>query len=379
MKGLKIALIAVLATLAIGLLVVMGGMITGRFHFYNFFWGENWGMSEDGTVYGNTTLQADTEVPGNDIRAVEVNFSKTGCDILFLPSPDGTLRVKEYYNAEVAEDKKARIKVDGNTLVVQQMLYPGVQSGIRRISGYVEIYLPDTTYASLKQLEASTTSGNISLPKWEAVDNMEMEKLDFSTTSGDIDVDLLQSVKAQLSSTSGNLTVGRMQGDLTMSATSGDMEVLEIDGRLQMDGTSGNQTAGIVRGNLHMESTSGDVKAGTVTGDVEMDTVSGWQQVGGMTGKGSFGSTSGDITVSLDEMTGDITCDSTSGDVDITVPRDSSFSLSIESTSGSVKTSFDDQLSFNKRRTSAEGNIGTSLQYRVKVETTSGSIKVYEK
>ena len=37
MKGLKIALITVLTILAIGLVVLMTGMITGRFHFYNFF------------------------------------------------------------------------------------------------------------------------------------------------------------------------------------------------------------------------------------------------------------------------------------------------------------------------------------------------------
>ena len=384
MKGFKIALIAVLTTLAVGLVIVLAGVLSGGFG--GLSWGVNWPlmggyriMPDGGAVFGNATLQAETELKGDNIREISVDFEKTGCDIFFLPSKDDSIRVKEYYTKEIDEDRRAQINMTGGSLVIKQRLNTGLRTSIQNVSGYVEIYIPGTVYCVLKKLDVSTTSGDVSLPKWDGADELNMDKLEISTTSGDIDVDWMRAEEGKINSTSGSVTMGVMFGNLSMNATSGDMEVSEIEGHLVMNGTSGSQSAGIVRGDLDMGSTSGDLEAEYVSGDVKMNTVSGWQRVGGMAGKGSFGSTSGDITVKVEELNGSLDFESTSGDIQITVPSGSSFTTDINTTSGDIDTSFDDKLSFNKRRTSASGNVGQDLQYRIKANTTSGDIKIHER
>lgn len=386
MKGIKIALIAVLTTLAVGLAVVLANVLSGGLSFGGLFWGENWSlfsgngiMPGSGSIFGNATLQAETELPGDNIGEISVDFNKTGCDIIFLPSEDDSIRVKEYYNKEIDENKRALITMADSSLVIRQRLNTGLSTSIRNVSGYVEIYIPGTVYSALKKLNVSTTSGDVSVPKWDGVDEMNMDKLEISTTSGDIDVEWLRAREARMNSTSGDLTMGVMSGNLSMNATSGDMEVSEIEGRLVMSGTSGSQTAGKVMGDLDMGSTSGDLKADFVSGNVKMNTVSGWQRVGGMAGSGSFGSTSGDITVTVEEMKGSLDFGSTSGSLDIMVPSGSSFTVDIDTTSGEVSTSFDDVLSFNKRRTSAAGNVGHDLSYSIEAHTTSGDVKIRER
>ena len=251
MKGIKIALIAVLTTLAVGLAVVLANVLSGGLSFGGLFWGENWSlfsgngiMPGSGSIFGNATLQAETELPGDNIGEISVDFNKTGCDIIFLPSEDDSIRVKEYYNKEIDENKRALITMADSSLVIRQRLNTGLSTSIRNVSGYVEIYIPGTVYSALKKLNVSTTSGDVSVPKWDGVDEMNMDKLEISTTSGDIDVEWLRAREARMNSTSGDLTMGVMSGNLSMNATSGDMEVSEIEGRLVMSGTSGSQTAG---------------------------------------------------------------------------------------------------------------------------------------
>lgn len=378
MKGLKIALIAILCTLAIGLTMAMVGIMSGNFRFPVIGSGGGWlsFAGEESYFYGSATLQEDTEITADTITGININFSKTSCDVIFLPSQDGVVRIKEYYNKEVKENKRAKIGMDGGTLVVSQRLKIGAQLSWQQPGGYIEVYLPAQVYASLKQFKASSTSGSISVPKWDSVTETVMEKMQLTTVSGDIDVQWIHAENAQLTSTSGNITVNEMRGDLIMDATSGDLTVADITGNLELSGTSGNQEVGSIQGNLDMSSTSGDLEADSVVGDMEMSTVSGWQKVRGLSGEGSFSSTSGDIHVTIDVWNGNLFCESTSGSVEIALPQDSSFAFEAQSTSGGIRTSFDDELSFNKRHTSADGTVGGSSRYRIKVETTSGAIEV---
>lgn len=349
MKGLKIALIMILSSLAIWLCIVMVWMINGKNAFA--FWG--------GGGWGQPYLQNTTTVDMDGIKEVKIDYGKTPFDIEFLPGDGEELILEEYFSKEVEQEKMASVNVSGDRVSVQQRYRTGNNLLYTdNTQGYVKVYIPAEAYERLTKLEAGSTSGDISLLRWDNVKDMSMKEVKLTTTSGDIWVSYMEAKDVSLTSTSGEIEVEKLKGNLIISSTSGDLEIGELKGNLNMSGTSGDQSVGYMNGIAMMNSTSGDLEMKELKGD------------------GIFHSTSGYVTVVIDKINGDISASTTSGDIDMEIPDGISFRFQAKTTSGDISTSFDDSITYNKKGNSAEGTVGAKADHAIEITSTSGDVTV---
>lgn len=122
-------------------------------------------------------------------------------------------------------------------------------------------------------------------------------KVSGDNSSGDINVSGVSAV--EVTTSSGNVTVNRVNGPVTATASSGDIDVTSVTGPVNLRTTSGNITAR-------------DLSAPTTTAQA----------------------TSGDVTIQLATVA-DVTAGTTSGNIEIRVP-DGAFQVSTSVTSGDV-------------------------------------------
>src|SRR5882672_788492 len=109
-----------------------------------------------------------------------------------------------------------------------------------------------------------------------------------------------------------------------ISSTSGDVEVTGVSGDLRAKSVSGNVTVKGVTGAVNASSTSGNVHVGEINGTVS--------------GK----STSGDVEVEIAQLNGagDMDFASTSGNVRVKLPANLDADVRMSTTSGGLKTDF---------------------------------------
>ena len=115
-------------------------------------------------------------------------------------------------------------------------------------------------------------------------------------------------------------------------------------------------------------------------GSFDISTTSGDIRVQAQEGQGKAQTSSGDISVELSGLTGNLNMNSTSGDVNIKLPESDSFDFEADTTSGDINTFFDDNLKFSKKGNNAQGTYGANRNgSRIDIETTSGDIKITNK
>jgi DUF4097 and DUF4098 domain-containing protein YvlB len=144
-------------------------------------------------------------------------------------------------------------------------------------------------------------------------------KVTGANSSGDL---VLTGVSAvDVSTSSGNVTVGDVDGPVTASATSGDVDITNVTGPAQLRTTSGNITARGLSGSTDAQAISGDITVDfTSTVDLRAKT------------------TSGNIDVRVPGGPYHVTTKVTSGDVTVNIPTDpaAEHSLNLEATSGDI-------------------------------------------
>lgn len=420
MKGIKIALIAILT----GLVVVLGSILFMGLN-GNSFWLPlfNNGTQGDGNIFSWSfsrdicTLQNTTSIDPENITDVKINYKNTPFDIIFLSANDDKITINEYFNKEVETEKLAKIEQKGALLSISQQFAHTLNWN--RTYGYIEILIPEAVYNSLKILDVATTSGDIEMTQLtskEAANNVSIKSIYLVTASGDITADYIKAEETSICSTSGYITLGynkgttlsvaTTSGDIAISeleykksnvistsgyidvkkaecsenkisSTSGDISIDTLNGDLVLNTTSGYLKIGTINGNLNTNGISGDQEIQSITGNLDMSSTSGYLTVYELVGKGKFSTVSGDIKVSATKWMGGIEAGTTSGEVYLTLPKDSSFLFDANSMSGTISTYFDDELQFNKRQTSAFGTIGTqAAQHPITITTTSGDITI---
>lgn len=349
MKAVKIFLIGVLAALAVVLTV-------GMVKIMNEGWGAIFRSNESslevqqeegfGEVQSSCTLKKTQEINGEDVEKVEIDCEGSPFDIIILASADDTLRLEEYYNRDLEEDKLAEISVSGKKLIIRQRVNNKIWNVGSTIKGYLKLYVPKEMYKEWEELKAVATSGNVEWfteeteGSWQSeVENTNWEKISLCSTSGDITIGRLEAEEIHLPTVSGRLEAEQLIGETDISSTSGDLIINRVEG------------------------------------DLNISSVSGKLEVKELIGEGNFSTTSGDIYMKSSNLTGDQNLDSTSGEIEVWLAGDSSFELEADSVSGEVTTSFDEQLTFNKKHTQAKGTIGDD-KYKIEVDTTSGDIVV---
>jgi len=146
-----------------------------------------------------------------------------------------------------------------------------------------------------------------------------------------------------------------------ISSTSGDVEVTGVSGDLRAKSTSGNVTVKGVTGAVNASSTSGNVHVGEINGTVS--------------GK----STSGDVEVEIAQLNGagDMDFASTSGNVRVKLPANLDADVRMSTTSGGLKTDFPLTIEEPERGSGrrASGQIGGGSR-KLKLSSTSGSVSL---
>jgi DUF4097 and DUF4098 domain-containing protein YvlB len=146
-----------------------------------------------------------------------------------------------------------------------------------------------------------------------------------------------------------------------ISSTSGDVEVSGVTGDLRARSTSGNVTVRGVTGAVNASSTSGNVRVGEINGTVS--------------GK----STSGNVEVEITQLNGagDMEFASTSGDVQVKLPANLDADVRMSTLSGGLKTDFPLTIEESERGPGrhAAGRIGGGSR-NLRLSSASGSVSL---
>lgn len=390
MKGFKIALIAVLSVIAIALCGLLA-------------WGigdpEGWERFATDKASADKRLVLDEEVSLDGIDSIDISYDMNSNDVYFYEAEGDALRVKEYVYYEAREDEISTVNVKGSTLEIsgkrRRIRYRGIFS-FGYSSSYTEIWLPSSYKNALK---VKTSSGEIRSDITIALD----AGFSGSSSSGDIALKEVSATDVALAASSGSINGTAIcaadgTGSITISTSSGDITVEQADGNMKASASSGYIKIKGGSGTREIYTSSGDVLIEGLQDDFDIHTTSGEAVVKGDKGTGSISTSSGDVRLTLSELAGSLAIHTTSGDVRLTLseltgslaiyttsgevrlglPADAAVDFGANTSSGDIRTFFDDSLSFSKRGNSAKGTIGSEPRQEVRIETSSGDVRVTE-
>lgn len=364
MKSTKIALIAILSVMILGLCVLLGYGISRRFG--------GAGGSAGGTVDwgGSYRMVQEQEFSLADVGDIHIEYTKSGNDVSVYEAEGESVIVREYANYEAADGELAQIKCQDGKLTVKGPRRASTFFNMNR-NIYTEIYLP-AGYSG--QLYIGTVSGDISI----SMDLSLEGELNLASTSGEIYTNSrkIRAKKINVSSSSGEIHLSVLEADeVNASSTSGDIWIEKADTLVSCSSSSGDITVSSGTGNREISSTSGDVWVKELSGSISVSTSSGEINISGDRGCGSMGSISGDVYLSLAELSGDIFVDTSSGEVTMELPKEASLKFKADTSSGEINTFFDTVLDFSKRRNHAEGTVGSG-ERKMEITTTSGDVTI---
>jgi DUF4097 and DUF4098 domain-containing protein YvlB len=377
MKKMIIALVGIFAFIAIGLICLMvvavnrGGI-----------WFTSGGFYDLELVNEQTTTLDGIDQITIDYHADDVEFFTSDTDNLIL---------KEYMSFTPDEDQLTLITQSGSKLKLKGRIRDDINWFIHPNRGSrMEIYLPANYQGAI---DASTSSGDI-----DSSLVLTLTKLRLSATSGNLTMNEVTAAQIDFSTSSGNITIAKAEGNREFSATSGSIEVYGGSGDTSAATSSGDITIESSTGLLEAEASSGSIviidsngekELSTSSGDIEIkDSVgytkasasSGMIEAENLAGAGRFETTSGDLRLEFadapEEITDDIIVDASSGTAELTIPSTLQFNFYADTSSGTINTFFDDKLNFSDNEHHAEGSVGTAPNISLKIETTSGDIEV---
>lgn len=288
-------------------------------------------------------------------------------------------KIVEALSSKEADDLARRIRVDiekSGALVRVKTKYQKAEEG-----SFLEKLF------SVKKSVGGYVSYHILVPK-------KIHEAEISVTSGEIKVFYLNG-HMNLLSTSGDIELIGIDGDIYCSVTSGSIRAKEIKGELSLQGTSSDMKLKKVEGELKIDCTSGSVFIQDLYGSLKSTQTSGDLEVKGLTGNLSASNTSGDIwleqsqgSVDLNTTSGDIEAriqilpskyyyiETISGDIYLYVPKDTQADLEVETTSGEINLNIPMTLQSVSRQ-SISGTLGSGGG-RVEISTISGDINLEE-
>ncbi|NDI35996.1 DUF4097 family beta strand repeat-containing protein [Chengkuizengella sediminis] len=180
--------------------------------------------------------------------------------------------------------------------------------------------------------------------------------------------------------TSGDIEVAQLQANgLILSTSSGDVKIEELNANdVELTATSGNISAknGVISSNILIETSSGDIDAeNIITNILTMEVTSGNIEFTNNTVKTSnLQTSSGNITIYNDELKGDIKAKTTSGDITIDLEQENeSLILDFKTSSGDVDIRREGYLFEEKSDSRAIGKMGSG-KYNIEARASSGDI-----
>lgn len=144
-------------------------------------------------------------------------------------------------------------------------------------------------------------------------------ELDISSSSGSIDIRNMQSYELMLAASSGHINIFQSEGSIKTTASSGDIIFESVKGDIDITSSSGSIQIGDAGGNLSATSSSGSIVLKDYEGTLELATSSG--SIFGthikLTGDSAFSTSSGSISIDLENRFSELSFDlsSSSGNI----------------------------------------------------------------
>ncbi|MEJ2720025.1 MAG: DUF4097 family beta strand repeat-containing protein [bacterium] len=215
-----------------------------------------------------------------------------------------------------------------------------------------------------------------------------------SSTSGDVQITSLGG-DIKLFGSSGDVFLSHIGGSAFVEISSGDAEVNDVAQNFHIRMSSGDAAVRGVGGTLNVQGTSGDAKVYDVGGDVSIElasgdvtldgggadavlaTISGDTHIRGVKGGITATSNSGDISAAINPAgSREFVFKASSGDVEVSfeLAADDGFALEVTTSSGSIEGELDIELDQISRRV-LSGVVGDG-EGRLYIETASGDIRI---
>lgn len=189
-------------------------------------------------------------------------------------------------------------------------------------------------------------------------------------SSGDITITGINSASHKVGSSSGDIVIRDVVGDLNVRSSSGDLSLEGIEGNLDARSSSGDQVFNNVSGDITFVASSGDVEINGCTGYIKGETSSGDIELDKVIGAFELEASSGDIEARNMQIQGKSSFISSSGNIKLGLDQDIN-SLDYEAKSGSG----DITIGNNEAEDYLKLSNGNS--HSVYLRTNSGNVKIY--
>ena len=215
-------------------------------------------------------------------------------------------------------------------------LAPGARVEISSIRGPVEIVNTESATAEVQIIRTARTREDLEYHKIEVAgtDNSlvvkgmqepESRRHDNVQVNHHVILKLPRRIDLAVSSISGSLNAGDVDGQAVVRSISGNAEIGNVGGKLQVTSISGNLEVGNVGADARVKSISGNLRLGQVNGPLEASSISGGLNVT-LTTLSAEGiqirSVSGSVEIGLkSDVNADFNAEHVSGQVYLNVPN----------------------------------------------------------
>ena len=249
-------------------------------------------------------------------------------------------------------------------------LAPGARVEVSSIRGHVEISNSETAMAEVKIIRSARTRADLDYHKInvehsgnslvvrgeEESDNRRGQNIQ---VNHQVILKLPRRIDLKISSISGHLKAGDVDGEARVSSISGNANVGNVGGKLTVTSISGNLTVGDVGADALVKSISGNLRLGQVNGSIDATSISG-----------------GLNATLVNLSTQGIHVKSVSGSVEIGFKSDVNADFSAESVSGHVYLDVPNVVrDLEVREPNVRARIGAGGT-PIKISSVSGSIRL---
>ncbi|MCX8128972.1 MAG: DUF4097 domain-containing protein [Clostridia bacterium] len=309
---------------------------------------------------GNNVAEK-SEVKEQDVESQNrINVSNATGKIEFKVWDKNLVQVTSHKKIRAGGDKAKldklldEIKVEvqkGSNNIDVNVRYINGMWGLNNQSVELEIMVPK----GMTYIKAHSASGEIKIDNFN-----DIERLDLSSVSGDVEVKNTTTDEFEFGTTSGSVNIDKVTGNGSIHTVSGEINVRNIVG------------------DVKYKTTSGSIQSRGVEGEADVTTVSGSIDIFSNYFKASeIHSTSGSVNIHADKIdnSGRYTINSISGGINIRLPQESGFELDASSTSGNIRNDFSNEFDGDIGKKSMNGVVGAGGA-EIEIHTVSGGINI---
>lgn len=256
-------------------------MKTRVFHYFFLLWLI---LSNSSNLLAQDILaEANFSISDVDILIVEGRF----CNVELRGNSESILKMDAWIKGNGNPDKYEIIYLQENNRLKVWVEYP--RNRWDHIQGFMKFDIPRNV-----NVRIITSSGN------QEVNKLNSENIELEATSGNINAEAITG-NLEIRCTSGNLTLTNQAGDTQARTSSGNIRIDGVVGNLNVGASSGNLSIFDIKGNLTAECSSGNIRLRNIRGSIDARSTSG--NIRGeeimLTGISHFQATSGSITIRL--------------------------------------------------------------------------------